>query len=141
MTKATNPKYKDNIKRKQLLEKLDSPDEDFIPDNTNWKEPPKNIGKKNRNDSPEAIEERNSNAIIPPVDLKTKSKSNDGYSNCGVNAMLLMPFLADEVDNKEPKRQVFVAVNYSPKIGGIGTYIYYLSFQCFVKVMHQLTIV
>ena len=52
-----------------------------------------------------------------------------------------MPFSADEVDNKEPKSQAFKAVNYSPKIGGIGTYIYYLSFQCFVKVMHQLTIV
>ncbi len=87
------------------------------------------------------IEERNSNAIIPPADLKSKSKSNDGYSNCGVNTMLSMPFLADEVDEKEHKRQAFVAVNYSPKIGGIGTYMHYLSFQCFVNVMHQLTIV
>jgi hypothetical protein len=44
-------------------------------------------------------------------------------------------------DDKEPKPQAFVAVNYSPKIGGIGTYMHYLSFQCFVNVMHQLTIV
>ncbi len=51
------------------------------------------------------------------MDKKYKSKSNDGYSNCSVNVMLLLPFLADEVDNKEPKHQAFVAVNYSPKIG------------------------
>jgi hypothetical protein len=45
------------------------------------------------------------------------------------------------VDNKEPNCQAFVAVNYSPKIGGIGTYMHYFSFQCFVNVMHQLIIV
>jgi hypothetical protein len=123
------------------LEKLDGADEDVIPDNANRKEPSEKIGKKNSKDPSEMIQERNSNAIIPPVDLKSESKSNDGYSNCGVNAMLLMPFLANEVDDKEPKRQAFVAVNYSPKIGGIGTYMFYLSFQYFVNVMHQLTIV
>jgi hypothetical protein len=45
-TQAANPKYKEKIKRKQLLEKLDAADEDFIPDNANQKEPPENIGKK-----------------------------------------------------------------------------------------------
>jgi hypothetical protein len=43
-TKATNPKYKEIIKRKQLLEKLDGANEDFIPDNANRNEPPDNIG-------------------------------------------------------------------------------------------------
>jgi hypothetical protein len=51
-----------------------------------------------------------------------------------------MPFSADEVDNKEPKSQAFKAVNYSPKIGGIGMYMHYLSSQCFVNIMHQFTI-
>jgi hypothetical protein len=73
--------------------------------------------------------------------MKSKSKSNDGYSDGGVNAILFLPFLAAEVDDKEPKHQAFVAINYSPKIGGIGTYMHYFSFQCFVNVMHQLTIV
>jgi hypothetical protein len=50
--------------------------------------------------------------------------------------MLYLPFLANEVDGKEPKHQAFVVVNYSPKIGGIGMYMHYLSFQCFVNVMH-----
>ncbi len=54
--------------------------------------------------------------------MKSKSKSNDGYSNGSVNAMLSLPFLANEVDDKEPKHQSFVIINYSPKIGGIGTY-------------------
>jgi hypothetical protein len=123
------------------LEKLDAAVEDFIPDNANWKQPLENIGKTNHKDPPEMIEERNSNVIIPPADLKSKSKSNDGYSNCSVNAMLSLPFSAYEVDDKEPKCQAFVAVNYSPKIGGFGTYMHYLSFQCFVNVVHQLTIV
>ncbi len=96
----TNPKYKENIKRMQLLEKVDGADEDFIPDSANRKEPPEKIGKKNRKDPPETIEERNSNAIISPADMKSKSKSNDGYTDCGVKAMLSMPFLAYEVDNK-----------------------------------------
>jgi hypothetical protein len=106
------------------LEKLDSADEDFISDDGNWKEPPENIGKKNWKDPPETIEERNSNVIIPPADMKSKSKSNNSYSNGGVNAMLSLPFLVDEVDDKEPKCQAFVAINYSPKIGGIGTYMH-----------------
>jgi hypothetical protein len=70
-----------------LLEKLDAADEDFIPDDANRKDPPENIGKKNCKDPPEMIKERNFNVIIPPADLKSKSKSNDGCSNCGVNAM------------------------------------------------------
>ncbi len=117
------------IKRKRLLEKLDAADKDFIPDDANWKELLENIGKKHQKDPPEPIEERNSNAFIPPADMKSKLKSNDGYSNGGVNAMLSLPFLADEVDHKEPKCQAFVAVNYSPKIGGIGTYMHYFLFS------------
>jgi hypothetical protein len=103
------------------LEKLDAADEDFIPDNANWKEPPENSGKKNQKDPPETIEDRNSYSIVPPADLKSKTNSNDGYSHGSVNAMLSLPFLADEVDHKEPKREAFVAINYAPKIGGIGT--------------------
>ncbi len=79
--------------------------------------------------------------IIPPGDMKSKTKSNDGYSVGGVNTMLSFPFSADEVDDKEPKRQEFVAINYSHKIGGLGTHMQFFSFQCFVFVMHQLTIV
>ena len=123
-----------------MLEKLDASDVDFISDNANRKEPPENIGKKKWKDPPVTIEDRNS-YTIPTADLKSKIKSTDGYSNGGVNAMILLPFLADEVDDKEPKRQAFVAVNYFPKIGGIGAYMHYLSFQCFFNVMHQLTIV
>jgi hypothetical protein len=55
--------------------------------------------------------------------------------------MLFLPFLADEVDDREPRRQAFVAINYAPKIGGIGTYMQFFSFQSFVNVMHQLSIV
>jgi hypothetical protein len=55
--------------------------------------------------------------------------------------MLFLPFLVGEVDDKEPKCQAFVAINYASKIGGIGTYLQFFSFQCFVNVMHQLTIV
>jgi hypothetical protein len=87
-TKTANPQHKEKIKRKRLLEKLDAADEDFIPGNANWKEPTENIGKKNQKDPPETIEERNSNAIIPPADMKSKSKSNNGYSDGGRNAML-----------------------------------------------------
>jgi hypothetical protein len=104
-TNTPNPKHKEKIKRKGLLEELDADDD----------------RKKNRKDPPEKIEERNFNAINPPADMKSKSKSNDGYSNDGVNAILSLPFLADEVDDKEPKCQAFVAINYSLKIGGIGT--------------------
>jgi hypothetical protein len=86
-----------------MLEKLDAADEDFIPDNANWKEPPENIGKKNRKNPPETIADRNSNAIIPAADMKSKRKSNNGYSDGGVNPMLSFPFLVDEVDDKELK--------------------------------------
>jgi hypothetical protein len=89
----------------------------FFPDDANWKDPPENIGKTNQKDPPEKIEERNSNAIDPPADMKSTSKSNHGYSDGGVNAILSLPFLAYEVDDKEPKYQAFVAINYSPKIG------------------------
>jgi hypothetical protein len=140
-TKAASPAHKEKIKRKQLFETLDAADEDFIPDDANRKEPSENIGKKNRNDPPEMIEDRNSYVIIPPADLKSKTKSNDGYSNDGVNAMILLPFLADEVDDNETKHQAFVAINCTPKIGGIGTYVQIFSFQSIVNVMHQLTIV
>jgi hypothetical protein len=112
-----------------MLEKLDAADEDFIPDDANRKQPPENIGKKNRKDSPETIEDRNSNTIIPPADMKSKSKSNNGYFDGSVNAMLSFPFLVDEVVDKEPKCQVFMAINYSPKIGGIGTYMQF----CFLS--------
>ncbi len=105
-----------------MLEKLDAADEDFIPDDANWKEPLENIEKKNRKDPPERIADRNSNAIIPPAHMKSKTKSNDGYFNGGVNAMLSFPFLADEVDEKERKCKAFVAINYAPKIGGIVTH-------------------
>jgi hypothetical protein len=57
----------------------------FIPDNANWKEPLENIGKKNRKDPHEMIADRNSNAIIPPANKKSKTKSNDIDSNGGVN--------------------------------------------------------
>ncbi len=50
-------------------------------------------------------------------------------------------FLADEVDDKEPNHQAFVAINYAPKIGEIGMYMQFFSSQSFVNVMHQLTIV
>ncbi len=140
-TKAANPIHKEKIERKQMLEKLDAADEDFIPDNANRKEPPENIGKKNWKDPPETIADRNSNAIVPSADMKSKTKSNNGYSDGGVNAMLFFPFSADEVDDKEPKRKVFLAINYAPKIGGIGMHMQFFSFQCFVYVMHQLTIV
>ncbi len=62
-----------------MLEKLDAADEDFIPDDANRKEPPENIGKKNRKDPPETIADKNSNAIIPPANMQSKTKSNDGY--------------------------------------------------------------
>ncbi len=84
-----------------MLEKSDAADEDYIPDDANQKEPPENIGKKNRKDPPVRIADRNSNAIIPPAQMKSKTKSNDGYSNGGVNAMLSFPFLVDEVNEKE----------------------------------------
>jgi hypothetical protein len=71
-TKAANPTLKEKIKRKRLLEKLDATDEDFIPDNANRKQPLENIGKKNRKDPPETIEDRNSNAIFLPDDMKSK---------------------------------------------------------------------
>ena len=128
-TNAANPKHKEKIKRKQLLDKLDAADEDVIPDNANRKEPPENIGKKNWKDPPEMIADRNSNAIIPPAQMKSKTKSNNGYFNGGVNAMLSFPFLVDEVDEKEHKCKAFVAINYAPKIGGIGTHIYFFSFN------------
>jgi hypothetical protein len=121
-----------------MLEKLDAANEDFIPDDANQKEPLDNIGKKNQKDPPETIADRNSSAIIPPADMKSKTKSNNDYSNGGVNAMVSFPFLADEVDDKEPKHKAFVAINYAPKI---GTHIQFFSFQCFIYVMHQLTIV
>jgi hypothetical protein len=111
------------------LEKLDAAGEDFIPDDANQKEPPENIGKKNQKDPPETIEDRNSYAIIPPADLKSKTKSNDGYSDGSVNAMILLPFLVDEVDDNKTKRQAFVAINYAPKIGGIGTYMQFFPFN------------
>jgi hypothetical protein len=110
------------------LEKLDAADEDFIPDNANRKETPENIGKKKWKDPPETIEDRNS-YTIPPADLKSKIKSTDGYSNGGVNAMILLPFSVDEVDYNETKRQAFVAINYAPKIGGIGTYMHFFPFN------------
>jgi hypothetical protein len=97
-----------------------------IPDNANRKEPLENIGKKNQKDPPETIADRNSNAIIPPADMKSMTKSNDGCSDGGVNAMLSFPFSADEVDDKEPKRKAFVAINYAPRIGGISAHM-----QCF----------
>ncbi len=75
-----------------MLEKLDATDEDFIPDNSNRKEPLEIIGKKIWKDHPKMIEERNSNVVIPPADMKSKSKSNDGKSDGGVNAMLSLPF-------------------------------------------------
>jgi hypothetical protein len=128
-TKAVNSAHKEKIKRKRLLEKLDAADEGFIPDDANQKEPPENIGKKNRKDPLETIEDRNSYAIIPPADLKSNTKSNNGYSEGGVNAILSLPNLADEVDDKEPKRQVFVAINYAPKIRGIGMYMHFFSFN------------
>jgi hypothetical protein len=127
--------------RKQSLEKLDAADEDFIPDDANRKESPENIGKKNHKDPPETVEDRNSYAIIPPADLKSKTKSNDGYSDGGVNTMISLPFLADEVDDNKTKRQAFVAINYAPKIRGIGTYVQKFSVQSIFNVMHQLTIV
>ena len=105
-----------------MLDKLDAADEDFIPDDANRKEPPENIGKKNQKDSPETIAERNFNAIIPPAHMTSKTKSNNGYSNGSVNAMLSFPFLVDEVDEKEHKCNAFVAINYASKIGGIGTH-------------------
>jgi hypothetical protein len=128
-TKAANPTHKDKIKRKQFLEKMDAANEDFIPDDANGKEPLENIGKKNWEDPPEAFEDKNSNTIIPPADLKSKTKSNDGYSDDSSNTMLSLPFLADEVDDKEPKHQAFVAINYAPKIGGIGTYMHFFLFN------------
>jgi hypothetical protein len=123
-----------------MLEKLDAADDNFIPDNTNWKEPLENIGKKNRKDPPETIADRNSNTIVPPADMKSKTKSNNGYFNGGVNAMLSFPFLVNEVDDKEPKCKVFVDINYAPKILGIGMHMLLFSFRCCVYVMHQLTI-
>jgi hypothetical protein len=87
------------------------------------------------------IEDRNSYAIIPPSDLKSKTKSNDGYSDGGVNAMISLPFLADKVDDIKTKSQAFVAIKFAPKIGGIGTYVQFFPFQSIVNVMHQLTIV
>ncbi len=75
-----------------MLEKLDTADEDFIPDDASRKEPPENVGKKNRKDSPETIVDRNSYAIISPADLKSKTKSKNGHSDGGVNAMMLLPF-------------------------------------------------
>jgi hypothetical protein len=55
------------------LEKLDAVDEDFIPDDANQKESLENIGKKNRKDPSETIKDKNSNTIIPPADLKSKT--------------------------------------------------------------------
>ena len=63
-TKAANPTHKEKIKKKQMLEKLDAADEDFIPDGANQKKPLENIGKKNRKDPPETIADRNSNALF-----------------------------------------------------------------------------
>jgi hypothetical protein len=42
-----------------MLETLDTADEDFIPDDASRKEPPENIGKKNQEDPPETIADRN----------------------------------------------------------------------------------
>jgi hypothetical protein len=84
---------------------------------------------KNQKDPPETIADSNSNAIISPADMMSKKKSNNGYSNGGVNAMLSSPFLVDEVDDKKPKRQAFVAINFAPKIGGIGTYMQFFLFN------------
>jgi hypothetical protein len=90
------------------LEKLDAADENFIPDNANQKEPPENIGKKNQKDPPETIEDKNFYTIIPPADLKSKTKSTNAYSDGSVNTMISLPFLADEVDDNKTKRQACV---------------------------------
>jgi hypothetical protein len=75
------------------------------------------------------IADRNSNVIIPPANKKSKTKSNNGYSDGGVNTMLSSPFLADEVDDNEPKRKAFVAINCPTKIGGIGTHMHFFHFN------------
>jgi hypothetical protein len=116
-----------------VLEELDAADEDIIPDDANQKEPPEIIGKNNRNDPPETIEDRNSYAIIPPAHLQSKTKSNDGYSDGGVNTMISLPLLANEVDDNKTKRQAFVAITHAPKIGGIGMYVQFFPFQPIVN--------
>ncbi len=68
------------------------------------------------------IADRNFNTIIPSAPMTSKTKSNNGYSNGSVNAMLSFPFLVDEVDEKERKCKTFVAINHASKIGGIGTH-------------------
>jgi hypothetical protein len=115
-SKAMNPAHKEKIKRKQLLAISDAADEDFIPDDAHQKEPPENIGKKYRKDPPEMIADRNSNTIISPGDMKSKTKSNNGYSDGGANTMLSFPFLMDEVDDKEPKHQAFVAITHPTSV-------------------------
>ncbi len=124
------------------MDKLDADDEDFITDEANRKDPQENIGKKNRKDPPEKIGNKNSITINPPETIaNSELKSYNVYSDSSVNAFVSLQFLVDEVDDNKPKWQAFVAINYSPKIEGIGMYMHSLSFQFFVNVMHQLTIV
>jgi hypothetical protein len=114
-----------------MLENFDAADEECIPDDANQKQPQENIGKKNRKDPSETIADRNSNAIIPPADMKSKTKLNDGYSNGCVNAMLSFLFLEEEEDDKEPKHTAFAAINYAPKLEKlVCTCFFFLSMFC-----------
>ncbi len=139
-TNTEKPQHQEKIKRKQLLDELDADDEDFIPDKANRKDPPENIGKKNPKDLQVKIGKKKSNAInLPETIANMMSKLIDGYSNSDVNATVSLPFLADEVDGNKPKWQAFVAINYSPQIGGSGMYMHSLLFQfCLMVCIHRL---
>ena len=118
-TKCIDFVYKEKLKKKKLEKKLEDEDSDYEPNLFEAKDSDDEVDVSNRKPPPETIAVQENNRVSHSSDTVT-----DGTENIPPPCKsVAVPNLNtnDHHKNLVPLSTVsFVAINYSPKIGGIG---------------------
>ena len=118
-TKRNNSVYKEKLKKKKLEKKLEDEDSDYEPNLFEAKDSDDEVDVSNRKPPPETIAVQENDRVCHVGNSVT-----DGMENIPppCKSVAVPNFnMNDHCKNLVPLSTVsFVAINYSPKIGGIG---------------------
>jgi hypothetical protein len=122
-TKLDGPVYLEKLKRKQLEKKLEDNDPDYEPDIANCKHPPESIAVQENDDLPGKAKD-----VLDSLEdigvCHVPDTVPDGMQNIQPPPESCAVTIFNMNDDHEILDSsctfAFVAINYSPKIGGIG---------------------
>jgi hypothetical protein len=118
-TKHNNSVYKEKLKKKKLEKKLEDEDSDYEPNLFEAKDSGYEVDVSNHKPPPETIAIHENNRVCHATDTATDGMQNIPHPH---KSVAVANFNAnDHHENFVSSSTIsFIAINYSPKIGGIG---------------------